>query len=205
MTATITMQNTVGKIKIWGTGATVISEVSAVDQTDENADALLTEPTKVTSLGSSSEDEDFSEDTEHIQDQLYDINDPLVRLTSSRTTQRLFDVLQQWEGFVSEMTEDSVWASLVDLTDRTNSEEIVELPIKEFPCADRSILKPGSVFYWIIGREWSPGGQMRRVSEIRVRRTPQWSKHSVEVLHIKAKKLMDQFIDNAENASTSSQ
>ena len=186
---------------------------STDDQTSESTGQVFPKPRVKSNEGSFSgapEDAQVERDegasagaTEHIQKDLCGDINPLVRHT--RAPHRLFEVLQQWEGIVSEVTEDSVWADLVDLTDRTRAEEIVELPLAEIPEADRSILRPGSVFYWAIGREWSRGGQMRRVSEIRVRRTPQWSQHSVDLLKVKAMALMDRFDGNVENTTATGQ
>lgn len=201
MPATLSVQDdraTVDKMTIWGAGAPL------VDQTVENAEAVFSKP-RVIPPKSEPDEGEFMGATEHIQDEICEDINPLIRLSATRAPHRLFEVLQQWEGIVSKVTEDSVWADLVDLTDRTRSEEVVELPLAEISEADRSILRPGSVFYWAIGREWSRGGQMRRVSEIRVRRTPQWSQHSVDVLKAKAMALMDRFNGNSENSTATSQ
>jgi len=195
MSTTPTMQDdkdTAGKISIWVAGT------SAADQALEGAEALFTEP-RVSPPKSESEVGALAGATEHPQGLVCEEVNRLVRLTGTRAPHRLFEVLQQWEGIVSEVTEDTVWASLVDLTDRERAEEIVELSLAEISEEDRAILRPGSVFYWAIGYERSLGGQIRRVSEIRVRRTPQWSQHSINLLKAKAVDLMDRFGDNAEN------
>ncbi len=173
------------------------------DQTTASAEAVLPEPRSIPP-GSRQEEDLHANATEHLQEPIYEGVDGLVR-PMARAPYRRFEVLQQWEGVVSKVTEDSVWADLVDLTDRSRSEEVVELPLAEVSEADRSILKPGSVFYWAIGREWSPGGQMRRVSEIRVRRTPQWTQRSVDALKAKALTLMERFNGNSEDFTTKGQ
>ncbi len=201
MSPTLTMHDdvaTADKMSIWVAGT------RTPDQTITNAEAVLTEP-RVTSPRPKQEEDLPANATEHLQEAIYEDINPLVRLTMARAPYRPFEVLQQWEGVVSKVTEDSVWADLVDLTDRSRSEEVVELPLAEVSEADRSILKPGSVFYWAIGREWSPGGQMRRVSEIRVRRTPQWTQRSVDVLKAKALTLMERFNGNSEDSTTTGQ
>ena len=200
MSPVLTEQNeavTVDKMSIWD------EDSPAPDQTATHADALLTKP-DISSQRPGSENDLLTNATEHLQETLSFSVSPLVRLTKKQTPNRLFKILQQWEGIVSEMTEDSVWAELVDLTNRGNAEEYVELPLAEFPEADRDILKPGSVFYWAIGREWSPGGQMRRISEIRVRRIPQWSRHDIETIREKAQNLMDRFGIDANESTASS-
>lgn len=136
----------------------------------------------------------------HEHEQAWQEPPPLVKRTSP--SPRPFQILQQWEGIVREVTSDSVWAELIDLTDQARPDEEVELPLEEIPRSDWPILKPGSVFYWAIGREWSPGGQMRRVSEIRMRRMPQWTQHSVKTLHSQGAVLMDRFGGGREDPST---
>jgi hypothetical protein len=119
---------------------------------------------------------------------------PLVRMHHIETPRRRFRLLQQWECVVNEVAEDSVWADITDLTDRSRADEVVELPLDEFPLADRELLVPGGVFYWAIGYEHTKGGQVRRVSEIRFRRTPKWSKQTVEQLKTKARTMLKQFV-----------
>lgn len=118
---------------------------------------------------------------------------PLVRMHHMNTPRRRFRLLQQWECVVNEVAEDSVWAEITDLTDRSRADEVVELPLDEFPLADRELLVLGGVFYWAIGYEHTKGGQVRRVSEIRFRRTPKWSKQTVEQLKTKARTMLKQF------------
>lgn len=118
---------------------------------------------------------------------------PLVRMHHMNTPRRRFRLLQQWECVVNEVAVDSVWAEITDLTDRSRADEVVELPLDEFPQADRELLVPGGVFYWAIGYEHTKGGQVRRVSEIRFRRTPKWSKQTVEGLKTKARTMLEQF------------
>ena len=117
---------------------------------------------------------------------------PLIRLSTGHTRQRRFEVLQQWEGVVTELSGENVWADLKDLTDRSNPDEVIELPIDEFSPEDRDVLGIGSIFYWAIGYEARSGGQRSRVSEIRVSRVPRWSKREVAALEQKAEKLMTQ-------------
>lgn len=189
---------TADKAPIWGAGAPTPDETTA--SVDASAEAVLTEP-RVYSPGPRQDEDAHADATEHLQEAICEDITPFVRLTTPGAPYRRFEVLQQWEGVVSKVTEDSVWADLVDLTDRSRSEEVVELPLAEISEADRSILEPGSVFYWAIGREWSPGGQMRRVSEIRVRRTPQWTQRSVDALKAKALTLMERFNGNSEDST----
>lgn len=91
-----------------------------------------------------------------------------------------FIPLQQWEGVVTEVGEESFWAETHDLTHSENPVEVVELPLADLPREDRDMLQPGSVFYWIVGYEDSRGGQRRRSSEICLKRGPTWTRAKLE-------------------------
>jgi hypothetical protein len=127
---------------------------------------------------------------------------PLIRLVPGQAPQRSFKMLQQWEGVVTAVEKDSFWADIRDLTDSNNPPEIVRLGLSEVSDADRGVLEQGVAFYWSIGYEQSPAGQRRRTSEIRVRRTPEWSKKSVESIKIRAAELLMGLSDNGEEDST---
>jgi hypothetical protein len=111
---------------------------------------------------------------------------PLVRFSTMQPPVRKFEVLQQFEGIVTGIEKDTVWADLHDLTDPANPIEVVEIPLREFSQADALLLRPGSAFYWIMGYDTSPGGTITRASEIRVRRTAQWSRRSISEIKAKA-------------------
>jgi hypothetical protein len=118
-----------------------------------------------------------------------------------RSVQRRFHVSQQWEGTVTSVEADSIWADLHDLTDPSNPLEIAEIPMQEFALSDRPLLEPGSVFYWSIGHETTAGGQLCRVSEIRVRRTPVWSQQAIERVRLLGKQLYERFGSGSADAA----
>ncbi|MFG0334252.1 MAG: hypothetical protein ACF8TS_12880 [Maioricimonas sp. JB049] len=100
-------------------------------------------------------------------------------------------MLQQWEGVVDELTCDSFFAQLHDLGSEPSGVEIVEIPLVEVPPDDRPLVVEGALFYLSIGYETSVGGQLRRVSEIRFRRTPRWTKRALEKAKLRAEKLFE--------------
>lgn len=115
---------------------------------------------------------------------------PLIRLRGARPCRyRQFCLLQSWEGTVTSKQGDTFLARLVDLHVRTNPIEIAEIPIDEIPVPDRCLLALGTVFYWSIGYETKPGGQLTRASEIRVRRSPVWSHRDIDEMKARAKEL----------------
>ena len=144
---------------------------------------------------------EFAASTEQPQESRREVG-PLIRISCEGTPQRRLDLLQHWEGVVQEVAEDAVWAEIVDLTDRSNPSETVEIPFFEFAVADRPLLSPGCIFYWSIGYETSTGGTIRRVSEIRVRRTAAWSQRTVGSLKARAQKLCEQYTNGEIDPTT---
>src|SRR5437867_457410 len=65
-----------------------------------------------------------------------------IRLRDNQVPQRRFELLQQFEGAVTEVENDSFWAELLDLTNRSNPPEFVELLVAEIPIADRELIAP---------------------------------------------------------------
>jgi hypothetical protein len=100
-----------------------------------------------------------------------------------------FDVLQKFEGTVQLVQEDSFVARLVDKTNTTPEEE-AEIPLAEIMPGDRELVKPGAVFYWVIGYRREEHGQLSRSSMIRFQRLPSWSLAEVE----RAKKAAEIFL-----------
>jgi hypothetical protein len=113
------------------------------------------------------------------------------------TKPRRFELLQQWEGVVSETDTDTFWAELRDLTDPNSNREIVEIYLQEVADQDKPLVAPGAVFYWSIGYDTTLSGSRVRASEIKFRRTPRWSKRRLAELAKKAEIMAEKFL-NAE-------
>lgn len=118
---------------------------------------------------------------------------PLVRVTENVSPPRRFKIVQQFEGVITSVGEDALWADLEDITDKNRPLEVVEISHEEFSISDRELLEAGSVFYWTIGFETSPAGQVRRVSEMRVKRNPAWSARDLEKARAKGDELFNRF------------
>lgn len=116
---------------------------------------------------------------------------PLIRLPAGTLPKERVRVLQQWEGVVTDVTNDSFFADLQDLSDSSQPLEVVEIPLEEVPEDDRPLLVEGAVFYWSIGHETSAGGQLRRMSEIRLRRMPRWTKRDIQKVTKRAEELFE--------------
>ena len=122
-----------------------------------------------------------------------------IRIRPGKPAKRRFIPLQQWEGVVTEVDDNSVYGTLSDLTNLSNGEELVELPIDDIPEADRILLVAGAVFYWSIGYEQSSSGQHRRISEIRMRRLPEWTQRKLDAVIESAKELHNRITERAED------
>jgi hypothetical protein len=121
---------------------------------------------------------------------------PLVPMRTASA--RRFEVLQQWEGVIKEVGGDYILADLRDLTDPHAPMEEAEIYLDEISPADLPLLREGGVFYWTIGRERRKGGQICRVSEIRLRRLPKWSRRLLRLAERRAEAMLEQFKADAE-------
>jgi hypothetical protein len=115
---------------------------------------------------------------------------------------RRFELIQQWEGAVSETSDETFWAELRDLTDPSSKREIVEIYLREVADQDKPLVAPGAVFYWSIGYDTSFSGSLVRASEIKFRRTPRWSKRRLARLSKEAEIMAEKF-RNAEQSEQS--
>ena len=101
------------------------------------------------------------------------IDFPNLHKVSVRKLWKKFHTLQEWEGYVIDVSEDEFTARLLDLTDDANEEdEEVTVPLSEIAETDYKHLYSGSIFRWVIGHEYSERGTLRRVSEIIFRELP---------------------------------
>ncbi len=106
---------------------------------------------------------------------LPDFERPIFRPSES------FHPLQEWEGEVTSVGEDTFTASLVDLTSGSDrATEEADFPIDDLADSDLSLLKLGAIFRWSIGYSRRRSGTKRRISHIVFRRLPQWTKTEIE-------------------------
>lgn len=92
-----------------------------------------------------------------------------------------FSVLQEWEGYVVSISENTFTARLVDVTRNCFlEEEEADFLLDDLEESDRERIMPGSIFRWVIGYNRSPGGTKDRASRIKLRDVPRWTKKEVE-------------------------
>lgn len=90
------------------------------------------------------------------------------------------ELLQEWEGHVTDLGDNTFWAALVDLTEQDHPDEVVEIEYGEVANLHHiSEINVGDVFRWVIGYEREVGRPVRRFSAIVFRQFPGWSKKDV--------------------------
>ncbi len=98
-------------------------------------------------------------------------------------------IVQEWEGVVTGIGEDTFAAELADLTNLQFSKtEAADLPIEDLADDDRKLLKEGAIFRWIIGYRENPGNK-ERSSRIVFRRLPVWTEDDLTSSRNKAEEL----------------
>jgi hypothetical protein len=88
-----------------------------------------------------------------------------------------FHPLQEWEGYVLAVGDQTFTARLTDLTAGASiAQEQAEFPLDDLADADRQMVAEGRIFRWAIGYQRQLGGSKRRISIIVFRRLPQWTR-----------------------------
>lgn len=89
-------------------------------------------------------------------------------------------VLQEWEGYVFDISGDTLQARLVDVTaGSTHEEEEAVIPLVQFSARELAGVRVGSVFRWAIGYERSAAGTKKPVSSIAFRDLPKMTERDL--------------------------
>ena len=100
-----------------------------------------------------------------------------------------FVAMQEWEGYVTEIGENTFTAILVDLTQKENEPtEEADFEMDEISNNDRKLLKIGSVFRWAIGYN-TAGSTKMKSSFVVFRNLPAFSKKELDAAQSKAESL----------------
>ena len=92
-----------------------------------------------------------------------------------------FHVLQEWEGYVTNIGDMTFTADLVDVTrQRTSAEEQGDFLLSDLDTHQQKKLRIGSVFSWAIGYERTRGGTKQRVSRLVFRELPKWTRADID-------------------------
>jgi hypothetical protein len=119
---------------------------------------------------------------------------PEIRLGALQKPQTTFSALQEWEGYVVDVTVTHVIANLVDLTIAEKlPDEHAEIPLSEFSESDLETIAAGKVFRWAIGYQRLPTGTKMRGSQIVFRELPQWTDQELKDAKEEASELAEFF------------
>lgn len=100
--------------------------------------------------------------------------------------------LQKWVGQVLEVFSDGFTARLTDITAK-GAKEDAEFTFSEIADDDFSLLEPGAIFYWAIGRRYDAANRPSIASELRFRRLPDWSEEEIDNAALEAEELAKKF------------
>jgi hypothetical protein len=105
-----------------------------------------------------------------------------------------FSPLQEWEGYVRSIGNESIVADLVDVTAlESGITEKAEIPFDELYDSDRERLRIGAVFGWSMGYQRTTTGTKMRVSNIVFRDLPRWTQKDIREAKAEAAKLSEYF------------
>jgi hypothetical protein len=112
-------------------------------------------------------------------------------------------IRQWWEGTVTRVTEENFIATLVDKTNPAAPDEqaVFEFSSFEVPDDDKPLLKPGSVFYFVMGTQTTYSGQVISTSALEFRRLPKWTRRSLDVAQARASRLHE-WLETTTNTTT---
>jgi len=92
-----------------------------------------------------------------------------------------FETLQQWEGTVTDLSDDQFVAVLRSLSGDIPDKRVT-IDCEEVSAPDQQLVRPGAVFYWTIGYRIEFHGKKSSVSTIKFRRLPNWTRREIERL-----------------------
>jgi hypothetical protein len=105
-----------------------------------------------------------------------------------------FSPLQEWEGYVAYIDNNTFTGHLVDKTaGKKLAEETIDFQIDELSDDNKKLLREGAIFRWSIGYQ-KVHGTKRKVSEIVFRRLPALTKKDIESADIRATILSESLV-----------
>jgi hypothetical protein len=121
--------------------------------------------------------------------------DPVHPKNNKRRRGTTLQIRQLWECTVTELRREGFVATLSDKTKRDSPEEqaLFEFENIEISEDDHRLVSPGSVFYWTIGTERTPAGQVKNVSSVEFRRSPAWTRSAIVSASAQAARLKEWF------------
>ena len=116
-----------------------------------------------------------------------------------------FQPLSQWEGVVERVSASGFFGRLVQLDNGHTSSARIQFTEFAFDDlsneSDRSLVQPGAIFYWTIGRSKNAAGTSTNMSLVRFRRIPSAGPKQRHRAHLEAEDLLK---DSEEQSGTGS-
>jgi hypothetical protein len=104
--------------------------------------------------------------------------------------------LQEWEGQVQVVHQETFTATLTDVTANSTEESVeADLLMDDLSDGDRELVVPGAVFRWIVGHTYMYG-QKDSFSRIVMRRLPIWTTHEIKEADREAEELYNALFAN---------
>lgn len=150
-------------------------------------DEIISEPNPTKRAPDSTRSDELTQDTEVIT-RGRSVGVPRLEATPVYS----FDMRGQWEGTVTEVGVNEFSVVLRDIFNPGAEEYDAVFSLEEVADEDRDLLTEGAILYWTIGYE-QRGGQRRRISEVRLRRVPAWSRADLARVEKAARELDDLF------------
>lgn len=101
-----------------------------------------------------------------------------------------FQVLKNWEGVVTAIEEDLIFASVRQTNSESErAEDEFEMDIDNVPSGDRELVRVGAVFYLTVGIRRPPGEDSQKTTRVIFRRMPRWSAGDVARAEVAADEL----------------
>jgi hypothetical protein len=94
----------------------------------------------------------------------------LAGVTASELSGARFIARMEWQGLIESVAEDHFVATLTT-REKPEDRERAEIWLEEVSPRDRDRVRPGALFYWVIGHREEPHGQRFNESVLRFRRT----------------------------------
>lgn len=121
--------------------------------------------------------------TNEIPNDRMDASTMVIRVPKFEASRQsvFLSALQEWEGYIEHIDDESIIVRLIDITQGSGNEsEEAIIPFQELSEADRNKIELGSIFRWVIGYEVNASGTRKRISQIVFRDLPVVSKSDIE-------------------------
>lgn len=105
---------------------------------------------------------------------------------------RTFTPLQEWEGYVTAITDENFVARIASLGDRSEApEEEATFSLQDLRQSEQKEIEVGSIIRWVVGLERQANDMRQRVSRVHLRRVYGSSPRQIEAARREARKFLE--------------